>query len=68
MKTTRTVKNNNNKSRSRVLFWGESKNGFVISDHMNFSLPKRSEKGSFTATTAWPRAPSDEENGGEITN
>ena len=48
-----------------MLFWGESKNGFVISDHMNSSLPKRSEKDSFTTTTAWPRAPSDEENRGE---
>ena len=48
-----------------MLFWGESKNGFVISDHMNSSLPKRSEKESFTTTTAWPRAPSDEENRGE---
>ena len=38
----------------------ESKNGFVISDHTNSSLPKkneRSEKGSFTMTTACPRAP-----------
>ena len=32
---------------------------------MNSSLPKRSEKESFTTTTAWPRAPSDEENRGE---
>ena len=40
-------------------FLGESKNGFVISDHTNSSLPKngRSEKGSFTMTTACPRAP-----------
>ena len=34
-------------------FWGESKNGFVISDNTDFSLPKkRSKKGSFTMTTA----------------
>ena len=41
------------------VFWGESKNGFVISDHADSSLPKngRSEKGSFTMTTACPRAP-----------
>ena len=47
---------------------GESKNGFVISDYMDSaSLPKNeiSEKGSFTTTTAWPRAPSDEENRGK---
>ena len=41
------------------VFWGESKNGFVISDHADSSLPKngRSEKESFTMTTACPRAP-----------
>ena len=41
------------------VFWGESKNGFVISDHADSSLPKngRSEKGSFTMTTACPRVP-----------
>ena len=47
---------------------GESKNGFVISDYMDSaSLPKNEiyEKGSFTTTTAWPRAPSDEENRGK---
>ena len=44
------------------VFWGESKNGFVISDHADSSLPKngRSEKGSFTMTTACPRAPREE--------
>ena len=42
------------------VFWGESKDGFVISDHADSSLPKngRSEKGSFTMTTACPRVPS----------
>ena len=41
------------------VFLGESKNGFVISDHADSSLPKngRSAKGSFTMTTACPRAP-----------
>ena len=41
------------------VFWGESKNGFVISDHADSSLPKngRSEKESFTMTTACPRVP-----------
>ena len=40
------------------VFWGESKNGFVISDHADSSLPKngRSEKESFTMTTACPSA------------
>ena len=43
----------------RVHFFGESKNRFVISDHTDSSLPKnrRSEKGSFTMTTACPRTP-----------
>ena len=43
----------------RVHFLGESKNRFVISDHTDSSLPKnrRSEKGSFTMTTACPRTP-----------
>ena len=42
-----------------AFFLGESKNGFVISDHTDSSVPKngRSEKGSFTMTTACPRAP-----------
>ena len=46
---------------------GESKNGFVISDHMDTSLPKhgRSQKGSFTMTTVSPRAPRDENNRGK---
>ena len=40
------------------VFLVESKTGFVISDHMDSSLPKngRSGKGSFTMTTACPRA------------
>ena len=42
---------------------GESKNGFVISDHMDSSLPKK--RGSFTMTTACPHAPRDEENRGK---
>ena len=38
------------------VFGGEFKNGFVISNHMDSSLQKneRSEKGSFTMTTACP--------------
>ena len=49
------------------VFLGESKNGFVIADHMDFSPPKnkRSEKGLFTKTTAYPRSPRDNENGGK---
>ena len=42
------------------VFLGESKNGFVTTDHTDSLLPKkpgRSEKGSFTMTTACPRAP-----------
>ena len=49
------------------VFLGESKNGFVIADHMDSSPPKnkRSEKGLFTKTTAYPRSPRDDENGGK---
>ena len=41
------------------VFLGESKGGFLISDHMDSSLPKKYkiQKGSFTMTTACPRAP-----------
>ena len=43
---------------SGCVFWGESKNGFVISGITDFSLPKNDpKKGSFTMTTACPRAP-----------
>ena len=47
---------------------GESKNGFVIPDHMDSSLPKKTEnqkKKSFTTTEACPRAPRDEKNKGK---
>ena len=51
------------------VFLGESKNGFVIADHMDSSLSKkktgRSEKGSFTMTTPYPCAPHDAENRGK---
>ena len=49
------------------VFLGESKNGFVIADYMDSSPPKnkRSEKGLFTKTTAYPGSPRDEENGGK---
>ena len=49
-------------------FLGKSKNGFVISDHMDSSLTKKTEdlkKGSFTMTTACPRASCDDKNGGK---
>ena len=44
---------------------GESKNGFVIPDHMDSSLPKKPKKKSFTTTEACPRAPRDEKNRGK---
>ena len=48
---------------------GESKNGFVIPDHMDSSLPKKNgkseKKKSFTKTEACPRAPRDEKNKGK---
>ena len=49
---------------------GESKNGFVIPDHMDSSLPKKNgksekKKKSFTTTEACPRAPRDEKNKGK---
>ena len=48
---------------------GESKNGFVIPDHMDSSLPKKKrkirKKKSFTTTEACPRAPRDEKNRGK---
>ena len=49
------------------VFLGESKNGFVIPGHMDSSPPKnkRSEKGLFTKTTAYPRSPRVDENGGK---
>ena len=44
---------------------GQSKNGFVIPDHMDSSLPKKTKKKSFTTTEACPRAPRDEKNRGK---
>ena len=44
---------------------GQSKNGFVIPDHMDSSLPKKRKKKSFTTTEACPRAPRDEKNRGK---
>ena len=58
------------REESSCVFLGESENGFVISDHMDSSLPKKkknrkSKKGSFTMTTACPGAPCDEKNRGK---
>ena len=49
------------------VFLGESKNRFVISDHMDSSLPKQGklEKGSFTMTKECLSALQDEKNRGK---
>ena len=48
---------------------GESKNGFVIPDHMDSSIPKKKrkirKKKSFTTTETCPHAPRDEKNKGK---
>ena len=57
-------------SSKGAFFRGEYKSGFVISDHMDSSSPitektEDPKKGSFTMTTACPRAPLDEKNRGK---
>ena len=44
---------------------GESKNGFVIPDHMDSSLPKKNGKSEKKNHLPCPRAPRDEKNKGK---
>ena len=50
-------------------FFGRIKNGFVIPDHMDSSIPKKKrkirKKKSFTTTETCPHAPRDEKNKGK---